>query len=767
MIPYERLPESIRSQMTKKEYLATEYRGTDSDGERGSASAAGTNNIGCLLPVIVFCFSKKKCEEIIDFYKGQDLLNATEKGAVFNLKKTVLGRLNASDAKLPQVSYMFDLLSRGFGVHHGGLLPILKESVEVLFSQSIVKVLVATETFAMGVNMPARSVVFSGTRKHDGRNFRDLLPGEYTQMAGRAGRRGLDKVGTVIVAAWTDLPTEVGLKTMVTGTATKLSSRFRLTYNMILNLLRANDLNVEDMIKRSFSEFSMQRALSSRDISSTIARLEHYVELIEAHTERLDSVGDEDLLTLSKEEVVVVLKSTAEEIFEALTNCKSITQHFFSACRRQNLTNQNLSSIGTTKTSPDLFASSGALAPGRVLLTSATPDAQETTKSASQGISSTFGPSGACVISGVVFDEPTAGTSGSIGGLGGGDASGIRRSMVTSASASSSITNSGASSTSSINSSGSPSGSLMSDEDWLKLAYVWAVMIVPPRVYSDVTADASSVTEETEASKPSAAAAVERGPKPLKRQGDDEFGGYKLKGGPSSINVDNKHKTKELVKQLDFVENTYPLDGSVEYAIIKLRLSDIALITDVTLPNGGLITSNNASEVKQVAESLVRLLKPNANDGDINALNLPRAFKRIDVDATVQQDRLAPLAKHVLQCTGSLCAVMLIACFRDTHGLHIYIYMFSCLQIEICSIRSGFSGFTSASLEQPSLAARWFNSYIYIYIYELFKGYDTAYLLLTLTNSGYCYLFRYLRSPRCFPIKIWLYFPISSSALRC
>lgn len=86
------------------------------------------------------------------------------------------------------------MLSRGFGVHHGGLLPILKESVEVLFSQSIVKVLVATETFAMGVNMPARSVVFNGIRKHDGRSFRDLLPGEYTQMAGRAGRRGLDRV---------------------------------------------------------------------------------------------------------------------------------------------------------------------------------------------------------------------------------------------------------------------------------------------------------------------------------------------------------------------------------------------------------------------------------------------------------------------------------------------------------------------------------------------------------------------------------------------
>lgn len=99
-----------------------------------------------------------------------------------------------------QVLYIFDMLSRGFGVHHGGLLPILKESVEVLFSQSIVKMLIATETFAMGVNMPARSVVFHGIRKHDGRAFRDLLPGEYIQMAGRAGRRGLDKVRYALVS---------------------------------------------------------------------------------------------------------------------------------------------------------------------------------------------------------------------------------------------------------------------------------------------------------------------------------------------------------------------------------------------------------------------------------------------------------------------------------------------------------------------------------------------------------------------------------------
>ena len=81
--------------------------------------------------------------------------------------------------------------------------------VELLFSRGLVKVLFATETFAMGVNMPARTVVFGSIRKHDGRQFRDLLAGEYTQMSGRAGRRGLDKTGVVIILCNENEPPDV------------------------------------------------------------------------------------------------------------------------------------------------------------------------------------------------------------------------------------------------------------------------------------------------------------------------------------------------------------------------------------------------------------------------------------------------------------------------------------------------------------------------------------------------------------------------------
>ena len=98
-----------------------------------------------------------------------------------------------------QVTKLAELLGRGIGVHHSGILPILKETIELLFARGLVKLLFATETFAMGVNMPARTVVFDSIRKYDEGGMRELRPAEYIQMAGRAGRRGLDATGTVIL----------------------------------------------------------------------------------------------------------------------------------------------------------------------------------------------------------------------------------------------------------------------------------------------------------------------------------------------------------------------------------------------------------------------------------------------------------------------------------------------------------------------------------------------------------------------------------------
>lgn len=211
------------------------------------------------LPVVVFTFSRGRCDEQASGLTSLDLTTSSEKSEIHLFLQRCLARLRGSDRQLPQVLHMSELLHRGLGVHHSGILPILKEIVEMLFSRGLVKVLFATETFAMGVNMPARTVVFDSMRKHDGSTFRDLLPGEYVQMAGRAGRRGLDPTGTVILLCKGRVPEMVDLHRMVTGKPSQLQSQFRLTYTMILNLLRVDALRVEDMMKRSFSEFPSRK----------------------------------------------------------------------------------------------------------------------------------------------------------------------------------------------------------------------------------------------------------------------------------------------------------------------------------------------------------------------------------------------------------------------------------------------------------------------------------------------------------------------------
>lgn len=220
-----------------------------------------------LLPACVFVFSKKRCEENADALSNQDFCNATEKSAIHMTIEKSIARLKPEDRVLPQIIRLRELLSRGIAVHHGGLLPIVKELVEILFAQTLVKVLFATETFAMGLNLPTRTVVFSGYRKHDGHSFRNLLPGEYTQMAGRAGRRGLDSVGSVIIVppGGDEAPPVADLRTMILGEPSKLRSQFRLTYNMILNLLRVEALKIEEMIKRSFSEHATQQLLPEHE----------------------------------------------------------------------------------------------------------------------------------------------------------------------------------------------------------------------------------------------------------------------------------------------------------------------------------------------------------------------------------------------------------------------------------------------------------------------------------------------------------------------
>lgn len=264
-----------------------------------------------LLPACIFVFSKKRCEENADALSNQDFTTAQEKSHIHMIIQKSIARLRPEDRVLPQIIRLRELLSRGIAVHHGGLLPIVKEIVEILFAQTLVKVLFATETFAMGLNLPTRTVVFSGYRKHDGHSFRNLLPGEYTQMAGRAGRRGLDPVGSVIIVppgSMDEAPPVVDLQKMILDPPSKLRSQFRLTYNMILNLLRVEALKIEEMIKRSFSEHATQQLLP-----------EH---------EKAVKISEADLAKV-KREACNICDESLEQCHQASMNYKQLTQELY------------------------------------------------------------------------------------------------------------------------------------------------------------------------------------------------------------------------------------------------------------------------------------------------------------------------------------------------------------------------------------------------------------------------------------------------------
>ncbi|XP_034834097.1 superkiller complex protein 2 [Maniola hyperantus] len=207
------------------------------------------------LPVVAFTLSRNRCDQNAESLLSVDLTTAKEKSHIRSFFSKCLHRLKEPDRRLPQVIRLQRVLENGIGVHHSGILPLLKEIVEMLFQTGHVKLLFATETFAMGVNMPARTVVFDDITKFDGIQSRSLAPAEYIQMAGRAGRRGLDDTGTVIILCKEGVPDQMTLKGMMLGTPQKLSSQFRLTYAMILSLLRVATVSVEGMMQRSFREF--------------------------------------------------------------------------------------------------------------------------------------------------------------------------------------------------------------------------------------------------------------------------------------------------------------------------------------------------------------------------------------------------------------------------------------------------------------------------------------------------------------------------------
>ena len=209
--------------------------------------------------------------------------------------------------QLPEYVNMVALLEKGIAIHHAGIMPVLREMVELLFSKGYVKLLFATETFAVGINMPTKTVLFTDTSKFDGNGNRCLLSHEYTQMAGRAGRRGIDKVGHVIhlTNLFRNVET-LEIKTMMNSKPQKLTSKFKVSYNLLLNLV---DIGETDYTKYA------RRSMIQGDIDNTIQYYNDEIIKSQNEIERLE----QSLFNLRNpreivEEYVLLLKQQPNSI---------------------------------------------------------------------------------------------------------------------------------------------------------------------------------------------------------------------------------------------------------------------------------------------------------------------------------------------------------------------------------------------------------------------------------------------------------------------
>lgn len=203
-----------------------------------------------MLPCIYFLFSRRGCEEAMKRARGIPLLHHQEQMELHDMVK----KFTQDNPNLKNHPHLPDLME-GMSVHHAGMLPSWKAMIEKLFQRGLLKVVFATETLAAGINMPARSTVISSIYKRVDEGHRSLTASEFLQMSGRAGRRGMDEVGHVVVLHHPFEPIGEVAK-LATSEADPLESQFTSSYGMVLNLLERHTLEeARDLIERSFGQF--------------------------------------------------------------------------------------------------------------------------------------------------------------------------------------------------------------------------------------------------------------------------------------------------------------------------------------------------------------------------------------------------------------------------------------------------------------------------------------------------------------------------------
>ncbi|UDY25205.1 DEAD/DEAH box helicase [Nocardioides sp. Kera G14] len=235
-----------------------------------------------LLPAIVFIFSRVGCDAAVTqcLAANVKLTNADERDAIFEFVEEACADLPDEDRHVLGYHDWLDALTRGIAAHHAGMLPAFKQVVEELYVRGLLKVVFATETLALGINMPARTVVIEKLTKWNGETHADLTPGEYTQLTGRAGRRGLDTEGHGVVL-WQPGMNPAEVAGLASTRTYPLRSSFRPSYNMAVNLVRQfGRVRSRELLEQSFAQFQADKAVVglARQLTKAENALEGYKE---------------------------------------------------------------------------------------------------------------------------------------------------------------------------------------------------------------------------------------------------------------------------------------------------------------------------------------------------------------------------------------------------------------------------------------------------------------------------------------------------------
>ena len=243
-----------------------------------------------LLPAIYFIFSSNQCDEAAHscLKQGISFTTKQERATIAEILDSHVEAFTDDDLAALQYSRFLAQLEAGIGVHHAGLVPSFKEAVEECFAKGLVKIVFATETLAVGINMPARAVVLDKLTKYNGETHQLLKPSDFSQLTGRAGRRGLDTVGHALTL-WNPFVTFEQVAALVSSRSFVLNSAFRPTYNMAANLIRTTSkVQARHLLNLSFAQFQ-----SGKDIVEIQARIQRRSkELVRLQDQAFSTYGD-------------------------------------------------------------------------------------------------------------------------------------------------------------------------------------------------------------------------------------------------------------------------------------------------------------------------------------------------------------------------------------------------------------------------------------------------------------------------------------------